>query len=91
MRHAPRKRDSKITYVKPEELNKKSNIESNETHSPWSSIENTSYDLVKPFGQKNSKTASFYENRKPNADKTVEGIEKGAELIETILEHVPKK
>ena len=57
--------DSKITYTKPEALNVKSKITtevSGSIDTSWNKIETTTYTLVKPSGQDNSKTAVYNNN-----------------------------
>ncbi|MCB6089526.1 RHS repeat-associated core domain-containing protein [Flavobacterium psychrophilum] len=51
--------DNKITYAKPEQLNSKANIEVKSSSSTYSSIETTSYNLTKPYGQSNQETSVY--------------------------------
>jgi RHS repeat-associated protein len=55
--------DSKITYVKPPNLNKKVVEKEERTQGRWSSMRSITYNLTKPFGQSNSKTAEFGGNK----------------------------
>lgn len=55
---------AKITYAKPQEMNKKSNLEPGGNKGKYSSIETAKYNLTKPKGQDNRKTAHFHENKK---------------------------
>jgi RHS repeat-associated protein len=55
--------NSKITYVKPTELNQKEVISESESKSHFSSSQRILYNLTKPFGQSNRKTSEFPENR----------------------------
>jgi len=63
--------DSKISYAKTEDMNTKNIIkERNEIYS-YSTLKSTDYKLTKPYGQSNSVTAVYYENRKPVTNNTV--------------------
>lgn len=55
--------DSKITYVKPPELNKKVVEQERRSTGRWSLMRSITYNLTKPFGQSNSKTAEFGGNK----------------------------
>jgi RHS repeat-associated protein len=55
--------DSKVTYVKPQELNKKVIEEKDASSSTFSSIKSILYKLTKPFGQSNEATAVYSSNR----------------------------
>jgi hypothetical protein len=57
----PLVKDSKISFVRSEQLNTKSNIKIDKAKSYTSSIETTSYDLIKPVGQ-SLKITSVYNN-----------------------------
>jgi RHS repeat-associated protein len=79
--------DSKITYVKPPELNKK--IVETETHSmeTYSSSKSILYNLTKPFGQPNSKTAEYGGNRTmmgTNSSNVSTGAKVGGQLYKII-------
>jgi len=50
---------SKVTYVKPEQLNTISGVEKVKVEGMANSIETTSYKLTKPFGQSNYKTSVY--------------------------------
>jgi len=52
--------DSKITYAKPQDLNKRTNeVVENFDQGKWNTIETTSYTLTKPHGQNNTETAKY--------------------------------
>ncbi len=56
------KAERKITYVKPEELNKKEYLVQKESKYPLSSIKTVLYRLIKPFKQDVRKTVEFNGN-----------------------------
>ncbi len=66
--------ESKITYVKPSDLNKKDVIEEKNVVGNNSSIKSITYKLTKPFGQKNEVTAHYYSN-KSSINEAILGIE----------------
>lgn len=72
--------ESKITYTKPAKLNTKQIIDRNSAKSNWSSSKSVLYNLTKPYGQSNSKTAEYYGNK--NHDYS-SGISLIGSLIET--------
>lgn len=53
------KGDSKTTYAKPEQLDKKTNVKVDKSEGTYSSIETTKYTLTKPYGQSNQETAVY--------------------------------
>ncbi len=56
---------SKITYAKPENLNRKNMLDIRSGASKYSSSKRVLYDLIKPYGQDNKQTAYFNANRDP--------------------------
>ncbi|MBB6368948.1 RHS repeat domain-containing protein, partial [Chryseobacterium shigense] len=70
---------SDITYVKPNELNKKEAIKDITYSSQWSSTRTISYTLTKPPGQSNDKTASFESLRKS------ENAKQGASFLNDLI------
>jgi len=63
--------DKEITYVKPNQLNSKTNIEKQYDKGRYSSIETTTYTLTTPYG-KESSNSSVYGSR--SVQKTTAGI-----------------
>lgn len=64
---------SDITYVKPNDINKKEGLKDITYSSKWSSTRTISYTLTKPYGQANENTAVFQslrksENAKPHLE-----------------------
>ncbi len=49
--------DSSITYVKPDELNKKTDVSTTTSRGPFSSIEKSTYTLTTPHGEKQPSSA----------------------------------
>jgi len=74
---------TKIDYLKPSELNKKRDFKKNEYYGMYSSITTVEYTLTKPYGQNNSDT-SYFENQKTYDNvKTVAGA---AEVVFGLME-----
>src|SRR5690606_34520553 len=80
---------AKITYAKPQDMNKKDNLKVDEIAGKYSSIKTAKYNLTKPKGQDNRKTAYFYENKKNSVSQQDAGFVK--EAIEFFKQAFKKK
>jgi len=79
------KSESKVTCAKPENLNTQSMIDIQVGSGRYSSIKRVLYDLTKPYGQDNRKTAYFYGNRSPEGKYVGQAASFINRLIKTIL------
>jgi len=81
--------ESKVTYAKSENLNKKSNEFSTTDSGKYSSISTTTYTLTKPYGQDNKSTSTYGEKSKSSNILSPLGIIGG--LIEQYFDKSWKK
>jgi RHS repeat-associated protein len=75
--------DSKVTYAKPENLNQKAILAKSVGSSKFSASESVTYKLTKPFGQENSQTAQFYQNR---TSKVEQGTNAALNIIKVLID-----
>ena len=77
---APKILDNDVTYVRPNELNRMTNVSLTSVKGDWSYIETVSYNIIRPYGQSVLKT-SYYKN-----DRFVNNMNNGAKGANILLD-----